>query len=243
MRALSSDDVVRLWEEGEALAPIEQALLVLGRALPERSLSELRDLPLGQRNGLLLEVRAATFGDSLRGSTPCRICQTDLEFSLSARVLLASAEGAQEELFELRTPELEARIRLVRSADVLGVLGLPAAERAPRLLERCVLALSKGGAACSVSQLSDAERAQLTAAIAERDPLAEVQLNVVCPDCRAETPVHIDIAAYFWAELLHHAQSLLRDVQILARAFGWREPDVLALSPRRRRLYTEAAGR
>ena len=35
------------------------------------------------------------------------------------------------------------------------------------------------------------------------------------------------------------ARRTLRDVHVLARAYGWREADVLALSPTRRQIYVE----
>jgi hypothetical protein len=34
-----------------------------------------------------------------------------------------------------------------------------------------------------------------------------------------------------------HARQILREVDQLARTYGWREPDILALGPARRRAY------
>jgi hypothetical protein len=44
-----------------------------------------------------------------------------------------------------------------------------------------------------------------------------------------------------WTELRAHARRLLREVDVLARAYGWTEPDVLALDERRRAAYLELA--
>ncbi len=59
------------------------------------------------------------------------------------------------------------------------------------------------------------------------------------PGVRREWQALFDIAAYFWAELAAEAKRLLREVDALARAYGWREADILALSPRRRQAYLE----
>ena len=42
-------------------------------------------------------------------------------------------------------------------------------------------------------------------------------------------------ARFLLRRLDGQAGQLLREVHVLARAYGWREPDVLALTPRRRR--------
>jgi hypothetical protein len=38
------------------------------------------------------------------------------------------------------------------------------------------------------------------------------------------------------------ARALLAEVHSLARAYGWTEPEILALSPQRRAAYLEMAG-
>jgi hypothetical protein len=75
--------------------------------------------------------------------------------------------------------------------------------------------------------------------MADVDPMAHVEMRLTCPECRAEWMVPFDIASYLWAEVSDRAMRLLRDVNTLARAFGWSEADILALAPRRRQLYLE----
>jgi len=51
-----------------------------------------------------------------------------------------------------------------------------------------------------------------------------------------------DILTYLWSEIEDWAQRLLLEVHTLALAYGWSERDILAMSPRRRRLYLEMVG-
>ncbi len=51
-----------------------------------------------------------------------------------------------------------------------------------------------------------------------------------------------DILSYLWTEIEDWAQRLLVDVHTLAVSYGWSERDILALSPRRRRMYLELLG-
>ncbi|MFE6990250.1 hypothetical protein ACFVFN_19020, partial [Streptomyces pharetrae] len=71
------------------------------------------------------------------------------------------------------------------------------------------------------------------------DPAADVTLNVACPECGRATRAELDIASYLWTELDAWARDLLLDVHLLATAYGWSEPEILALSPLRRRYYLE----
>jgi hypothetical protein len=50
-----------------------------------------------------------------------------------------------------------------------------------------------------------------------------------------------DIEEYFWVEVAARAMRILREIHILARAYGWREADILAMSTRRRQAYLELA--
>jgi hypothetical protein len=50
-----------------------------------------------------------------------------------------------------------------------------------------------------------------------------------------------DIGRYLWEELRAQAVRLLHEVHTLARFYGWREADILALSAARRHAYLELA--
>ncbi len=73
--------------------------------------------------------------------------------------------------------------------------------------------------------------------MAELDPAAEIWLEATCPACGSASTVLLDPAAIVVEEVDRHARRILREVDQLARAYGWREPDVLALGPARRRAY------
>ena len=90
---------------------------------------------------------------------------------------------------------------------------------------------SWAGAAAAPGDLPDEVLAALADEMSARDPQAEVLLDLTCPTCGASWQTVFDIAAYFWAELAAEAKRLLREVDALARVYGWREADILALSP------------
>ena len=116
-------------------------------------------------------------------------------------------------------------------------------EGARRLLaERCVVEARRESGPVAAADLTEADVAALAAALAEADPGAELLLELRCPACESGWWELLDVATFVWTEVEVQARRLLREVHALARAYGWREADVLALSPRRRRLYLEMVG-
>jgi hypothetical protein len=77
--------------------------------------------------------------------------------------------------------------------------------------------------------------------VAEADPLSETLLDLICAACGHPWQAALDIVSYLGREIAYEARRLLGDVHRLASAYGWREADILAMSPARRRAYLEMA--
>ncbi|WP_394437033.1 hypothetical protein [Streptomyces sp. SGAir0957] len=111
------------------------------------------------------------------------------------------------------------------------------------LITRCAVAAERDGSPVAVGELPallpERVRHRVAEAAAQADPGADVLLNVACPDCGHHTRAELDIASYLWTELDAWARDTLLDVHLLATAYGWSEPEILALSPLRRRYYLE----
>jgi hypothetical protein len=69
------------------------------------------------------------------------------------------------------------------------------------------------------------------------DPCANIELSLVCGNCAHAWAAPFDVAAVLWDEVEARARALLATVHTLARAYGWSERDVLALSEQRRAAY------
>ncbi len=82
---------------------------------------------------------------------------------------------------------------------------------------------------------------EIEAFLAKTDPQAETLIDLTCPACGHGWTVALDIGSFLWTRWNALAKRLLREVHVLARAYGWREPDILALSWIRRQAYLEMA--
>jgi hypothetical protein len=141
------------------------------------------------------------------------------------------------------TGGFELRFRLPRSRDLLSVAADANPEQVSRfLLRSCLESACYEGKGIGVEDLPNSVVHHLAARVAESDPLQEVLLDMTCPACNRRLQPLLDIGQFLWEEVDAYARRLLREVHTLARAYGWREEEVLALSARRRQAYLELVG-
>jgi hypothetical protein len=137
----------------------------------------------------------------------------------------------------------EMTVRLPDSTDLEALVPGGDADLARILLGRCLLDARRDGRCCPPERLPQSVVLAVARQMAAADPQADVELALTCPGCRHEWLAPFDIAAFLWLEIDAWARRLLDEIACLARAFGWREADVLALGPRRRGYYLDRAGR
>lgn len=240
MRPLSAQQVVAVWERGLAEPPPERALTLLAAAFPDAGPAALAALPLGERDRRLLRLRAALFGPTLHAVAACPACADPLEFALPADGLLALPSDVPGPL-SLDVEGWRLRFRPVDTDALRAALAAPDDARRALLLA-CVEAVALADAMQPTgTTVPEPVLCHLEAALADADPAADLVLDLTCPACA--TPFHapFDAAAFVWAEVAALARRLLREVHALARAYGWREADVLALGAVRRAFYLDLA--
>lgn len=237
MRALTAPELLRAWEEGRARPLTDRALLLLSFACPDDTRESLRALPIGRRDARLLRLREWTFGPLFTSLARCPACGERLELSFSVDDVDAAAEPAAEAELAVTEDGWEVTFRLPNSGD-LEALG-DGADARDRLLGRCLLDARKDGRRRPVGRLPARMLDRVVRRMAEADPQADVHTRLGCPACAHDWDATFDIVSFFWAEIEAWAHRTLRDVHVLASAYGWREGDILALSPARRQLYLE----
>jgi len=242
MGVLSAQEVVELWETGARQHPIDRALTLLAAAHPELSRETMIRMSVGHRDELLLTFRERIFGPRLRGAASCPGCGERLEFEFETdNVRVPRGSGGEGETYVLAAGGYELTYRLPDSRDLAAVAReADAKEGRALLLERCVLRSWGDGAEVEGRSLPDEVVLALSAALDERDGQADVRLALICPACSRDWQASFDVGAYLWAEIRAQAERLLGEVDVLARAYGWREEDVLSMSPVRRRFYMDS---
>ncbi|MGW8887823.1 T4 family baseplate hub assembly chaperone [Streptomyces sp. NPDC055749] len=236
-------ELLAAWETGLALGAAEKSLLLHRAARPGAGTDELLSVPVGEREADLFALRRSLFGERMQVRVECGACGEAMEFDLDAGALGARPAARDR---PLRVAEddwvVEFRLPTVAGLAAAGAAGSPAEARR-LLVTDCTVRALRGGEPVAAEHLAALLPERVERLIAEKaaeaDPTAEVTLNVACPECGEATPAELDITFYLWTELDNWARDLLLDVHLLATAYGWSEPEILALSPIRRRYYLE----
>ncbi|MEV6693818.1 hypothetical protein AB0M35_20335 [Micromonospora sp. NPDC051196] len=210
--------VVAAWESVRSVPAAARPAALL------RAFGQPPQPSVGRREAALLAVYVEHFGVRLDGLARCPRCATDVELSVPV-VELTSAMPPAAPVEPLVSGEVSVDWRLPHDDDLAACVGAP--DGATLLLQRCA-------PSCPPSL-----RAELAARIAAADPYADITFELVCPQCACAWEAALAAAEFVWAQLRAHAQRLLREVDELARAYGWSEQQIFALSQQRRDSYLE----
>jgi hypothetical protein len=144
---------------------------------------------------------------------------------------------------EIAAEGFQVQFRLPNSGDMVALSGQRDVELIRKqLLERCLVeAFTAGGAPVQLGQLPESVLEVVIQEMERRDPQANLQIELNCAACGHCWEAAFDIGSFLWAEIDAWAKRTLRAVDLLARTYGWREADILAMSPTRRQIYLEMA--
>ena len=242
-----------LWERGLALpagaadgARADAALAAAGVAPPAS---------LGERNRRLIEMHCDLFGHALALLSRCPACGVAVEFEADAAALapqLQATGAAGPHRLEWNghaiSFRLPAAVDLAEAGADSDGDGDGDEAFARRVLRRCVLAARRAsdeagaedsGAVVAFDALPAAALDAISTRMEQIDPAASVAFSLECPGCASRWSAPLDLAQLVWRKLQAAAEGLLRDIDALARAYGWSERDVLRLSPLRRAAYLQ----
>lgn len=246
MRPLSVPELLGVWERALAARPCERALAILAAACPDSSPAVLARVSIGRRDADLLTVREWAFGPELAVLADCPQCHQSLETMMRVDDVRAAGETPAGERSEDQESSMTSgryalRCRPPNTTDLLACAGQDPEAIRRRLFACCVIEARRDAEPISAEDLPEEIVRAAVERIAAIDPQADTRIDLTCPECRHGWSEAFDIASFFWAEIDAWARRLLRDVNVLARAYGWREQDILALSPTRRQIYLAMA--
>jgi hypothetical protein len=225
---------------GTPLARVVTGLLVrcvvrLGPARP--SVEAIRQLPVGDRDYLVLRLRQLSFGNRVEMTLACSGpdcgARMDVDFPLDA-VPVHQAPQRPSYRVELGQGAGELRFRLPRGGDLEELAAAGGDDLGAALLERCLL-----GDAAQVLAVgrSAPHRAAVEAAIERASPMVQEELEAACPECGRPTVVAFDPVAEFLAEVSRRRAEFDRDVHLLSFHYHWPLGEILGMPRPRRQGY------
>ena len=191
-------------------------------------------LSLAARVGGLLAIQAAT---SRRDTLPLKVycphadCGEGMEVALPFADLLALAQQAEgQSETEVSTSGGPLTLRRPRGTDqrLWGKEIYADAETAETAVLQSLI---------TDGVLDESDCDVVAGVLADFDPLSCFELAVTCPECTREADVPVDLETVLLAALARVQAAMFRDVDRLARCYGWSEAEILAIPPWRRRRY------
>jgi hypothetical protein len=223
---LSGRALLDLWDEGLAQTPGWRALALLAAGTGIAA-AELATWDVGRRDRALLQMLVAWGGRHCSSRAFCPACNEAVQVDFDVAVMSATASPAPTAVI---VEGVEIAWRLPTAGELAALSAdLSLEEARAELLRRCL-----GGA-----DLTEEATAAVLQTLAAADPLADIELCLECPACDNQWGLGFDATVFLWTLVEEMARSLLHDVHRLARAYGWTELEILALSPRRRAAYLE----
>ena len=223
----------------------ERALSLLEASFPDLEPEMLARFSIGQRDALLLSVRESTFGPRVAAITNCPDCSEQLELGFDVEDLrVAPSPVAPLDPASLAVDDYELRFRLPDSLDLLAIAAHSDAQSAREaLIKRCLLSARRREQETPVGLVPEQILVRMEEEMSKVDAQANVTLSLDCPSCHKSWSAAFDILGFFWSELDAWSQRLLADVHALASRYGWREADILEMSPVRRNIYLNMSSR
>lgn len=180
----------------------------------------------------MIGLHCACFGDTAEMVMTCASCGESLEVDVDL-----AACGAGHSTADRREIVTGAGPMVVRALTINDLIAVgDCIDPVDALLERLV-----PGGVDNLAALSAADRELIDAVAQDLAGAAGTVISAHCPGCGALARAGLDPTALVWDRVEQWALDQLATVATLARAYGWSEPEVLALSPARRARYLEMA--
>jgi hypothetical protein len=233
--------MLRAWELGIGAGPRGRARAILRAFSPRLDAEQVLSLSLGGLGRELFRIRTRLFGQRFTACVPCSGCGERMQIEFDAERVLEHRRAELPSHVTLHLPDelvIVARPPSVGDLEVASTAAdVEAAQRV--ILRRCIQSARRGPQPIDAGELPARTLEALGTRLENADPDAHIELEARCPGCGRVTQHAFDIVTFLWAEIEGEAVRLLHEVHRLARGYGWREADVLAMSPLRRRAYME----
>lgn len=247
---LGAEALLRLWECGLGQPPGAR-----DDALLRASSEDLEPaLTLGGCNARLVALHANLFGRGLELMSHCPACGTVVQFTADCEAL---AEQMRPTSGNTEPHRLEAHGHVIEfclpnSADIAGASATVTSTTSriathaddedaftQALLDRCVSSCTLAGATVPTHEVPAPVLDALSQHMEMLDPGASVSFALACPQCAARWQAPLAIGELVWQKVRAAAERVLLDIDMLARAYGWTEREVLGLNPLRRAAYLQ----
>lgn len=241
---ITVENLMSLMVAGNGRSELDRGQLLLAWGYREESWKTLSSLPLGVRARRLLELRQAFFGDHLKLSAHCPNCGAPFEFATDIGEILAVDLLPKESRSQISVGDVTLEVRPLNANDLTSLPASMTMEAARLFLaSRCLVGVfDEDGREIEGSDMGALQPDWVDAldnALQEQDPLSTLIYCLDCLDCQKAWRAQFDVTDLLWQELEVENAMVIEEIHLLAAHYGWREADIVAIPPVRRRAYAQ----
>ncbi|MEP0826313.1 MAG: hypothetical protein HRF40_12580 [Nitrososphaera sp.] len=197
----------------------------------------LKKLSLGDRACLLLSARKLIIGDLISCTTSCPSCGADMSLDLSADTIMSAEHPIPEVDYGLEAAGFRLRIRPLTAEDQDAIVAKAA--RSDVLAQELARACVVRSEPALPERIPEALLEAIGSRLEEIDPLSDVNLRLLCPECGHSFQAALPVEEFVLRELGVRGHQLEREVHWLAFHYHWSENEILSLPTSKRKRYVE----
>ena len=177
---------------------------------------DLPELRLDDYDRILAALFRSVYGDEAELHVPCRSCGERFEITLPLDAAFPHLAQQQPQVpnEDCRTLAGGTVLRPLTVADVQGADD----EVGPDTM-----------LACAVETRGSDTDADVEAALEALCPLASEEIESRCPHCESLATCLFDLGRFLLASLAREKQTLVRELHVVARSYGWSLSEILSL--------------
>ena len=251
LRQLTGHDEEYLISIGNSLPSVLRITALLKRVITfDKALTELdtekilRHLAIGDRSALLLHVRRLTFGDLLICVINCPACKKAMSLDLPIDKLLQIESPPPQTEYIIKIEGFVFKLRPITGADQEALLlkndPTQYANQTEQLVRSCIVSSDP---ALPHTSLTDDFLNIISSKLQEIDPMADVILDLSCPECRHAFQAPFIVEDFIFHEISVRQQQFEQEVHWIAFNYHWSENAILALPIKKRKRYVELINR
>lgn len=205
----------------------------------------VRELSITDRDFLLLKLRELTFGSKIECILTCpnSDCNKKMNVDFNTNALVFEKRGLNKYYFTIETDNTSIEFRLPNGGDQESVADFAVKDTTLAetvIFRRCIRSINgKYPSETEIDNLAQESKDAVQKQMEQLDPLTDLNMLAVCPECGNEFLAPFDIQDFFLDELDPNPDAFYREIHYLAYYYHWSLDQILSLPRWKRKKYIE----
>lgn len=198
-----------------------------------------KNLIIGDRMVLLLNLRQLTFGNVLHCIITCPSCIQKISIDIDIANLLKMTNISNlRNIHTLNIEKFKIKLRPLKTADQKSILSF-SNKKTSELIEILIRLCIISSKPALPQRIPESLISIISTKLEEMDPMADIILDLHCPSCQHDFQTQFDLEKFILEEFHLRKQNLENEIHKIAFYYHWNEDTILSLPMKKRHRYVE----